>query len=174
MEINPKSSFWSKVDIRGHDDCWEWQGYRNRQGYGQTADGYSHKLAWEKANGREMDGLACHRCNNPPCCNPSHVYEGTPAQNTDDARRAGTLFKSRNVGTNNPAAKLTEIEVSVIKARIAAGDHPFEVAYTARVSEGTIRSIAKGRIWRHVEPWNGTATERESVMRTAMRLADER
>jgi len=95
-----KARFWAKVDVRGPDDCWEWQGSRTNKGYG----GFSinshplkaHRLAWQFANNRDWPaGLeACHSCDNPPCVNPNHIRPGTRRENIRDRVERG-----RNAGT---------------------------------------------------------------------------
>lgn len=83
--------FWNKVDKRGADECWPWKGGVDLDGYGQSCYKYrnqrAHRLAWEVVNGRPVpSGLnVCHSCDNPPCCNPGHLWLGTQADNMQDA-----------------------------------------------------------------------------------------
>ena len=86
---------WSKVDRRGPDECWEWRGCRNERGYGRFyADGRRnsvHRVVASAALGRPLqDGeCACHRCDNPPCVNPAHLFVGTHQDNVHDMMRKG-------------------------------------------------------------------------------------
>ncbi len=94
--------FWSKVDRRGDDECWLWNGARDARGYGRASTLRSHRLATHIAliiAGRPRpDGyLALHSCDNPPCVNPNHLRWGTAKDNARDASIRGRISR-------NPAA----------------------------------------------------------------------
>ena len=96
---------WDKIKLGNADECWEWEGYRKPdQPYGLLFDGkkyyYAHRLAYEYFNGPIPDGLfVCHKCNNPPCCNPHHLYAGTAKDNMRDKserfKRGELIFRNR-------------------------------------------------------------------------------
>jgi len=79
--------FWKRVDVRGRDECWEWQNSKT-QGYGDVwIDGKSwkaHRYAWFLAHKTEPTLMILHSCDNPPCCNPQHLREGTNQDNMND------------------------------------------------------------------------------------------
>lgn len=90
--------FWRKVDKSG--ECWVWTGCRHVAGYGRfnTQDAqwsgvvYAHRMAWELTHGPIPPGLhVLHRCDNPPCCNPEHLWLGTNADNHADKVQKGRL-----------------------------------------------------------------------------------
>jgi hypothetical protein len=87
---------WQKVNVRGEGDCWPWLGASNRSGRGQlmAADGRKRsvpQLIWEDVNEQSFpEGKeACHTCDNPPCCNPKHIWTGTRTENIIDSVSKG-------------------------------------------------------------------------------------
>lgn len=139
--------------VRGADSqCWEWRGARREFGHGIiTRNGrveVASRIALELATGEPApDGmLACHRCDNPPCVNPKHLYWGTRQDNANDA-----VARSRYaLGSDRPQARLIESNVADIKRRRAAGETIAELSREFGVSQPTIRSITTGKKWKHV------------------------
>ncbi len=91
-------------------ECWGWAGYCNRDGYAKMRVGTTmvsaHRVSYELHYGLiPADACVLHACDNPPCCNPAHLYLGTQADNAADRERRG-----RNRG------------LAVIRAR--AGESP--------------------------------------------------
>lgn len=87
--------FWERVDQSGGvNACWPWTGRRMKAGYGRLVikgkhEG-AHRIAYELAVAAVPNGLfVCHHCDNPPCCNPHHLYAGTHQDNVDDKVRRG-------------------------------------------------------------------------------------
>ncbi len=85
------TKFWTRVKIKGLLDCWVWQGHCLSFGYGQARfDGkrqVAHRIAWQITYGPIPQGLfVLHKCDNPPCVNPTHLYVGTHTDNMRDVR----------------------------------------------------------------------------------------
>lgn len=88
--------FWMRVAVGEPDVCWPWQSHRNKAGYGRAGNGQrgrttvAHRIAYALTFGELPDDqLVCHRCDNPPCCNPAHLFLGSHQENADDRERKG-------------------------------------------------------------------------------------
>jgi len=143
--------FWSKVDKRGPNDCWEWAGGRDKDGYGQFYDcTYSpyraNRIAFVITNG-DTKLQVCHTCNNPPCCNPAHLYAGTQLDNVKQAIRENRL-DSR--GEKHGLAKLTESDVREIRALYVDGWLQREIAEVFGIVQQQVSHICRGKRWKHI------------------------
>jgi hypothetical protein len=150
-KANAPQDVWKSVERRSTDECWPWMGSANAEGYGlmkvKMRTKGAHRLAYEAAIGPIPDGMiVCHRCDNPPCCNPAHLFLGTHADNAADRSR-----KLRGgFGERNARAALTESDVREVRALLAEGRGLQDIARRKGVSSGTIWFIKRGVTWRHV------------------------
>lgn len=121
----PKSiqaQFWRHVNTNGGPDaCWPWMRSTRGKGYGQaTLDGRqqpAHRLAYAFTYGPIPKGLlVCHRCDNPPCVNPSHLFLGTHIDNARDMVAKGRCHPPKLKGQAHGKSKLTESDVLSIRA----------------------------------------------------------
>lgn len=150
----PERRFWEKVDKRGPDECWPWTASRMKFGHGEffvspeRGKVPAHSYARELHEGRPCPpGMeTCHRCDNPPCCNPAHLYFGTRRQNVDDMIKRGRML----VGSARSSAKLTEDQVLEIRVRAATGEPRKRIAADFGISHDYVTQITGGSIWRHV------------------------
>lgn len=137
------------------DGCWHWLGARFSSGYGrvnwrgadrrQTATS-AHRVVWSLLYGEPSPDLEiCHKCDNRLCCNPAHLFLGTPKDNGADRARKGRSARLR--GTANGFCKLTESDVIAIR-RSTLGHR--SIARLYGVSERNIRLIRSREAWPHV------------------------
>ena len=139
--------------------CWVWQGCCG-SGYGRINSRtgvrlYTHRVAWELANGPIPDGLfVLHDCDNPPCCNPAHLHLGTQADNVrerDERGRGRPGAGNVPRGESHPHAKLTRAQVVAIRARHAAGGVVMrELGKEYEVSQNAIWCAVRRITWAHV------------------------
>ncbi|GAS98839.1 uncharacterized protein RMCC_5804 [Mycolicibacterium canariasense] len=149
--------FWSKVDIRGADDCWPWLGStKHSKGYGQfyirkgvpvTASRVALAL---QGHVLTTDVKACHRCDNPPCCNPAHIFPGSNTDNILDCIQKGR--GNRSHGERHRDARLTEEIVRDIRrnAPYGYGEIP-RLARRYGCNPSSIKKVIAGESWRHVK-----------------------
>lgn len=169
-----EARFWAKVDSSdGPAACWPWTGARNSHGYGSFDHVGAHRFALELKLGRPIAAgmYACHRCDNPPCVNPAHLFEGSPVENVADrvakgrsavgdqvpperrargARNPAHAIPGFRAGERNGRHRLTADDVRAIRLRLATGSPWRVIAAEFGVSKPTVSHIAAGRTWQHV------------------------
>lgn len=144
---------WNRVD-RIANGCWNWSGALGHHGYGAIGWGprvlRAHRVAYESTYGVIPKGMCVlHRCDNRACCNPKHLFLGTPQDNTNDMIRKGRDDLSRS-GNLNPRSILREAQVTVIKKRLRRGESPTCIVKSYVVCRQAIYDIKRGRTWKHV------------------------
>jgi HNH endonuclease len=144
--------FWRHVDAAAPDECWIWKGYR-RFGYGMfTASGrshlMSHRISWELHRGPIPPGMGVlHRCDNPACVNPAHLFLGTQKDNMRDCKKKGRTAHGERQGR----AKLTASNVAQIRRMRQSGEACAEIGKRFNVHPDHVTRIANGRQWRHLQ-----------------------
>ena len=135
--------------------CWEWQRHRNTRGYGTMRPSgrksmtLAHRISYALFCAPVPDKMfVCHRCDNPACCNPTHLFLGTQADNMADMKAKGRARCL--VGEDSWFSKLTEQDVIEIRRRYAAGESGAEIGKDYGLTYNGIWTLATGRAWAHV------------------------
>lgn len=127
--------------------CWEWQGATIKRGYGKIREGHKFLLVHRVMYGDIPKGMCVlHTCDNPPCCNPDHLFVGTRKDNALDAVSKGRNFVL--YGVASPRAKLTP----EIVRKIRSSKEPVRVlAERYNVTPKAIYHVLRRETWKHVE-----------------------
>lgn len=130
------------------DGCWAWTGRLDDKGYARFEYGphqLAHRVSWEIHNGPIPMGLCVlHTCDNPPCCNPAHLFLGTRHDNVRDMDQKG---RRGGCGSTNKNSKLTEDVVREIRR---STETSAALARRFGVHNATVHRARFGNHWRHV------------------------
>lgn len=145
-----KKRFWSKVDIKD-SSCWEWLANKWSNGYGQLWIGrpvisfsttvLAHRVSWMLENDKDIpEGMfVLHKCDNPGCVNPDHLYLGSHCDNMSD------MINKQRYG--RPNAILSEIDITEVRNMLLLGHTHQDTADKFGVCKSTITHISTGRNW---------------------------
>jgi len=142
--------FFEKVDKTGN--CWEWTSCKLPDGYGMFwihgRTLRAHRVSWELHKGTIPNGLmVLHKCDNPSCVNPSHLFLGTQTDNMRDMLKKG---RDRYVhGERNGLSKLTKADVVSIVSK-STNTTQTQLAEHFGVSQSTISRVLSQQTWKHV------------------------
>ena len=134
--------FWSKIDIRGDSDCWNWIAAPRKKSEGYGAFWFNgrhepaHRMAYIFCKCVDIPNgmVACHKCDNPRCCNPNHLFIGTPIENNNDK-----VMKNRDVfSERHGKAKLSAKDVAEIRNIRAS-----VIGHRTRDHAGSMKQLAK-------------------------------
>lgn len=112
--------FWEKVEKRSPEDCWEWTHCRTKFGYGRIANGdgkvvTTHRVSWQIHNGPIPEKMwVLHKCDNPPCVNPDHLFLGTGKENNLDCETKGRARRLH--GTDNGNCKYSDEIIEIVRS----------------------------------------------------------
>lgn len=142
--------FWHRVAKGGPDECWMWEGPKNRDGYGTWSKGGRKVLAHRAAlalDGRlEADKCALHSCDAPGCVNPRHLFSGSQADNMLDMARKG---RQRGPARGHSREKIDASKAREIRRMRAGGALMREIAERFGVTTGCVSGVIHGYTWRH-------------------------
>ena len=144
-----KDRFFARV--KKGDSCWEWSGIPRRGGYGQIMvqrqRWFSHRLSWTIANGKIPDEIfVLHKCDNPICVNPDHLFLGTAEDNAQDSVAKGRSSR----GERNGMAKIKADDVVEMRRRYFSGETQVALAKTYKIDRGHLSKVVNGLSWKHV------------------------
>ena len=153
IKPNNIKEFWDRIDKS--DDCWEWSGYRDKDGYGRlwiNGEAWgAHRLSWAIANGTIPEELhVCHTCDNPSCVNTAHLFIGTHKDNALDAVRKGRWATRK--GEANGQSKLTEQQVLAIREEYENMPNKNQSALARKwgITQHMVHFVVTRKSWNHI------------------------
>ncbi len=162
--------FLAKINI-DQNGCWNWVGAHDLKGYGQVKIRrlhktvlLAHRISYQHYIGDISKNMyICHKCDNPQCVNPEHLFVGTHQDNMDDMISKGR-YKHPNVkGTKNPKSKLTEQDVYQIIKLLPIYTNK-DIGNKFNVSHSTISCIRRGKVWTHITGINKNSFKKYKSM----------
>ena len=156
MRPNTPENVWAGVDVRGEDECWEWQRCRDKDGYGFVKYRQKmvkpHRLIWTFLNGSIPNNLlVLHTCDNPPCCNPRHLLLGTHMDNSNDKMAKGRDRYAPARGERNGKTTLTPRKVRTMRRAHEAGLFSIrEISDIYGLSYDGAWKIVRGERWQEL------------------------
>jgi len=150
--LSLKERFYSKFIINNENGCWEWAANRYPKGYGcfklNGKSNVAHRISYEIHVGKIQDKMViCHKCDNPCCVNPDHLFMGTQKQNLLDRDIKGRSI----IGEKNGRCILNEKDIPIIKSLLLEKVDQRDIAKQFGVAQTTISSIKLNKSWSHLK-----------------------
>jgi len=160
---NTPEVLWSKVDKRGEDECWEWKGFRNHDGYGRTwindKGYYAHRVIYSLVypntislnapTSQNETGFLLHTCDNPSCCNPKHLWVGNHADNMADKAEKGRSPDFS--GGKGPRCKLTMEQAREARLLRKTGMTIPQLMEKFNLSRASMKTLLRGDSYKESE-----------------------
>lgn len=147
-----EAEFWARM-TRTPSGCLEWSGSRYNDDYGRVwcpgdrKHVRAHRVAFEIGHGVDALLHVLHTCDNPPCCEPEHLFQGTDKDNSDDKVSKGRLVMPDVRGESNARAILTWEAVREIRAAHSAGETQVSLAHRFNTHQTNISLIVRNKTW---------------------------
>lgn len=153
--LTEEQRFFKRVNVGAPDECWEWTGSRNqKQWHGQWRNKsgqieLTHRAAWRMFKCEIPPGMfVLHKCDNPICVNPSHLWLGTQSENCKDMWSKGRARPKSSIGEKHGMSKVNESIVREIRSSSLSG---VELARQFGITTTTVCDIRKRRSWKHIK-----------------------
>ncbi len=152
---NTPEVLWSKVDVKGEQECWAWKGYVSASGYGRTwindVAYYAHRVIFDLAHPNQIElrapankkahGFLMHTCDNRICCNPAHLRVASIKENNLDALQKKR--KKFEIGENHHRSVFTNDEIQQVLEMRESGQTARQIAMTVNKKRATIESLLR-------------------------------
>ena len=151
---NTEEKFWKRLDKKSNG-CWEWTKAHNKDGYGQTCYKgkmvWTHRMAWIYSKGEIPEGMhVLHKCDNPACCNPDHLFLGTHKDNMNDRDKKNRCNNKGLKGELNPQSRYTEKDILQMREMYKKGMKQKEIALIFNTTQPIISNIINRKYWKHI------------------------
>ena len=148
MKGTTKEKFWKKVEKGEPDQCWNWKASIRDDGYGAFWDGEknisAHRYAFRDVKGELVAGqVILHSCDNPKCCNPRHLTQGSVAENVADREKKGRRIAPK--GESHRSSKATQADIELIRTSSLSVKELMKVVPLGKTQIGDIR---RGVYWK--------------------------
>lgn len=152
---NTPEVLWSKVDVRGEQECWPWKGTQTKSGYGRTwindVGYYAHRVIFNLANPGQIElkapankratGFLMHICDNRICCNPAHLRVASIKVNNLDCLQKGR--KKLPMGENHHRSVFSDVEIQQALEMRQSGHSARQIAMKLNKKRATIESLLR-------------------------------
>lgn len=144
--------FWNNVEKKAESECWEWIGSRDSKGYGKffsCEDGshkllIAHRIAYFLVNGVDPgDAFVCHSCDNPPCCNPKHLWLGTMKDNVADMCKKNRQGRACSTLSDNDVFMIRELWYSRMFTQ-------GEIGFMYKITKPAVCKIVNRNAFKHI------------------------
>ena len=157
IAVHPDIRFLNKLVRKRLDECWDWLGAKTQDGYGRivvknkkVVGAHRYSYQYFTRDRIPKNYFVCHKCDNPGCVNPNHLFIGKPRDNSKDMVLKGRSFRPEQKGELNKNSRLTERDVKNIRSRYSKGESVKEIVNSLGEQYMAIWLICTRKTWRHI------------------------